>query len=77
MRVYGPTRSASDVGQLTTEEAEAILDQIANLKQRPCCPYCEGDEALFHDAEHGISAFIDSHGNLMVAAGEKTGRVSC
>lgn len=55
-----------------TEEAEAILDQIANLKHRTCCPYCEGDEALFHDEEHGISTFIDSHGNLMVTAGEKT-----
>lgn len=62
----------SDVGQLTTEEAEGILDQIANLKHRTSCPYCEGDEALFHDAEHDISAFIDSHGNLMVSAGEKT-----
>ena len=61
-----------DVGQLAAEEAESILNQIANLKHRTCCPYCEGDEALFHDAEHGISAFIDSHGNLMVAAGEKT-----
>lgn len=62
----------SDVGQLTTEEAEGILDQIANLKHRTSCPYCEGDEALFHDAEHDISVFIDTQGNLMVSAGEKT-----
>lgn len=62
----------ADVGKLTSEEAEGILDQIANLKQRPFCPYCDGDEALFHDAEHDISVFIDSQGNLMVSAGEKT-----
>lgn len=62
----------SDVGQLTTEEAEGILDKIANLKHRTSCPYCEGDEALFHDAEHDISAFIDSQGNLMVSTGDKS-----
>ena len=62
----------ADVGKLTSEEAEGILDQIANLKHRTSCPYCEGDEALFHDAEHDISVFIDSQGNLMVSAGEKT-----
>lgn len=60
----------ADVGKLTSEEPEGILDQIANLKHRTCRPYCEGDKALFHDAEHDISAFIDSQGDLMGSAGD-------
>lgn len=58
-----------DVGQLASEEAESILSQMMNLSN---CPYCEGDEALFHNAEHDISAFIDYHGNLMVSAGDNS-----